>query len=189
MRIVRSLILPLFACTALVAVDMGKPTTLPATVYADGAKGLWIPSGYMGEAASITMKADSTDKPHSGATALQVIFAKGDGWGGVVWQSPANDWGALPGGFDLTGAKVLKFWARGATGGEKVKFGFGVIGADQAYPDTGKKELEVTLGTEWMEYTIDVAGLDLKRVKTGFMWVIGGQGAPVVFHLDDIRWE
>lgn len=190
MPTVRPILLSLVAFgTFLAAAEPGKTTGLPATVYADGAKALWIPSGYMGETGAITMVADSTDKPHSGATALKVIYNKGDGWGGVVWQSPANDWGAKPGGFNLTGVTALKFWARGEVGGEKVKFGFGVIGADQPFPDSGKKELAVDLTNEWKEYTIDVAGIDLTRVKTGFMWVVGGQGNGVTFHLDDVRWE
>ncbi len=186
---VRPLFLALSALAALAAADPGKPATLPVNVHSDGAKPAWIPSGYMGETGAIAMDDKSTDKPHSGATSLKVTYSKGDGWGGVVWQDPVNDWGAAAGGWNLTGAKALKFWARGAVGGEKVKFGFGVIGADQPFPDSGKKELAVTLGKEWTEYSIDVAGLDLTRIKTGFMWVVGGQGAVVCFHLDDVRWE
>jgi hypothetical protein len=52
-----------------------------------------------------------------------------DQWGGVVWQHPANDWGDANGGFNLTGAKKLTFWARGEKGGEKVSFEFGLLGA------------------------------------------------------------
>ena len=65
---------------------------------------------------------DCPDAPHSGKTCIRVDYQAGDGWGGVVWQSPANDWGDAPGGFDLTGAKALTFWARGAKGGEAVDF-------------------------------------------------------------------
>jgi hypothetical protein len=188
----RHLILPVLLALAasLCAAEPGAKTSLPVTVYGDGAKGPWIPSGYMGDTGAIHMIAESTDNPHSGATALQVSFAKADGWGGVVWQHPHNDWGAQPGGFDLTGAKRLAFWARGVMGGEKVKCGFGVIGANQPYPDTAKGEIELTLTKEWTEYAVDVpAGADLTRIKTGFMWVVGGQGAPLAFFLDDIRWE
>ena len=75
--------------------------------------------------------------PHSGKTCLKVGYTAADNWGGVVWQSPANDWGDQPGGLDLTGAKTLTFWARGAQGGEVVTFLFGLIGKDKTYPDTG----------------------------------------------------
>jgi hypothetical protein len=36
---------------------------------------------------------------------------------------------------------------------------------------------------------IDLEGKDLTRIKTGFVWTLAGQGAPVVFYLDDIRFE
>lgn len=190
MTALRPIILALvFLAASMAAAEPGKPATLPAHIVGDGEKSLWIPSGYMGETAAISMDGKSTDKPHSGSTSLKVTYSKSDGWAGVVWQDPVNDWGAKAGGWNLTGAKALKFWARGAIGNEKVKFGFGLIGADQPYPDTGKKETEVVLTPEWKEYSIDVTGLDLTRIKTGFSWVVGGQGAVVCFHLDDVRWE
>ncbi len=171
------------------AVEPAAKATLPATIFADGAEALWVPSGYMGETSAIEMDAESKDSPHSGATCLKVAYTKSEGWGGVVWQHPANDWGSEPGGFDVSGASKLTFWARGADGGEIIKFGFGVIGADKPYADTAKKELKVTLTKAWTEYTIDVSGLNLSRVKTGFMWVIGGAGKPVNFFIDDASWH
>lgn len=181
----RTAALTILSLAALAAADAPK-AALPCAVYADGSAPVWIPSGYMGDTGAIAMDDKSSDKPHSGATCLKVSFNKGDGWGGVVWQDPANDWGDAPGGKNLTGATKLSFWARGAAGGEKVKFGFGLIGADKAHHDTGKKETEVVLTADWKEYTIDLAGVDLSRIKTGFMWVLGGQGAAVNFFLDDV---
>ena len=49
---------------------------------------------------------------------MRVEFQGSQGWGGVVWQSPAGDWGDRPGGYDLTGAKRISFWARGDEGDE-----------------------------------------------------------------------
>ena len=34
-----------------------------------------------------------------------------------------------------------------------------------------------------------MGGKDLKQIKTGFCWVVAGQGAPVTFYLDDIQYE
>jgi hypothetical protein len=34
-----------------------------------------------------------------------------------------------------------------------------------------------------------LSGLDLSRIITGFAWVVAGQGAPVTFYLDDVRYE
>ena len=172
----------------LAAADATRPP-LPYPVYADGATALWVASGWIGETGAITMDGACTLMPHSGATCLRVAYAKPDGWGGVVWQDPVNDWGDAAGGKDLSGATRLSFWARGAAGGEKVKFGFGVIGADKPFHDSAKRDLEVTLTAEWREYDIDVAGADLTRVKTGFMWVVAGQGQPLTFFLDDIGWQ
>ena len=39
--------------------------------------------------------------PHSGKTCMQWQYTAKDNWAGVVWQSPANDWGDQAGGKDL----------------------------------------------------------------------------------------
>ena len=166
-----------------------RQAKLPAAIAGGEAEPMWSASGYMGDTGSIQMEAASTDQPKVGKTCLKVSFTKDKGWGGVVWQSPANDWGEKPGGFNLVGAKALKFWARGAKGGEKIKFGFGIIGNDKPFGDTAKIEREVALTTEWQEVSIDVTGRDLARIKTGFMWVAGAQGQPFAFYVDDARWE
>ena len=163
---------------------------LPLVVYADkGQNSPFVASGYMGDNGSIKMNADSTDDPHSGKTALRAEFDKKDGWGGVVWQSPANDWGEKRGGVDLSEAKKLTFWVRGDKGGEKVTFGIGGIGKDQPYYDTAEKGMDVTLTKEWKQYEFDLSDADLSRVKSGFKWVVAGQGEPLVFFLDDIQYE
>jgi hypothetical protein len=160
---------------------------LPVKVLADGLTDLpWVPSGYMGESGSITMDETWADHPHTGPTCTKVQYNHGGGWGGVVWQHPANDWGDQPGGHNVSGADQLSFWARGAEGGEKVKFGFGLLGCDAVYPDTGKGEIEVTLTDQWKQYRVSTRGQDLSRIKTGFYWVVAGQGQPLTFYLDDI---
>jgi hypothetical protein len=162
---------------------------LPAIIAGGEGEPLWSASGFMGDAGAIQMEAASTDQPKVGKDCLKVTFAKDKGWGGVVWQSPANDWGEKPGGWDLGPATALKFWVRGATGGEKIKFGFGVIGNDKKFGDSAKIEREVTMTTEWQEVVLDVSGRDLSRIKTGFMWVAGAQGKPFTFYVDHARWE
>ncbi len=178
------------AVVALLSAFAVSAGELPVKVYSeDGEQTPWAASGYMGDTGNISMDAACTDNPHSGKTCLKVVFNKADGWGGVFWQDPANDWGDQPGGKDLTGAKKLTFWVRGKNGGEKVKFGFGGIDNKKPHFDTAKGEQEVTLTKDWQQVTIDLAGKDLSRIKSGFMWVLGGQGAPVEFYLDDIVYE
>ncbi len=170
--------------------DDAPKATLPLSVYAEaGDKSPYIAAGYMGDTGNIKMTDDDTTNPHSGKTDLKVQYTSGNGWGGVVWQSPANDWGDKPGGYDLTGAKKLSFWAKGAEGGEKVSFSFGIL--DKAkYADSAKGELkDQELTKDWKQYSIDLAGKDLKQIKTGFVWIVGAKGDPITFYLDDIKFE
>ncbi|MCA8987574.1 MAG: hypothetical protein KDA78_08035 [Planctomycetaceae bacterium] len=164
---------------------------LPFDVYSDEIKSTpYAPSGYMGNTQAIVQDLKCREQPHSGETCLQVDYKTADNWGGVLWQSPPNDWeGKFPGGFDLTGATRLEFWARGDQGGEVVSFVLGVIEGNSLYRDSSKSELsQVPLKTEWQRYEISLTGKDLQRIKTGFGWSIAGQGKPVRFYLDDIRY-
>ena len=183
------------AATANVPIKVDGPAAparikLPLAVYADGHEQPWVPSGWMGGRSALTMDLESTESPHSGATCIEFTYSDPGHWVGVVWQHPANDWGDQPGGFDLTGAEKLTFWARGKEGGEKIDFGVGILGNDKPYPDTVKAKLEgVKLKKDWKRYSIKLEGKDLTRVKSGFFWTLAGRGRPVTFYLDDIRFE
>ncbi len=169
--------------------DVAK-AKLPVVVYGKGATALpYIASGYMGNTEAIKIDFNCKDQPHEGAACMEVDYTASDNWGGVVWQSPANDWGDKPGGLDLTGAKKLSFWARGSTGGEKVNFSFGLLGKSKKYPDSAKGNTSVTLTTDWKQYSIDLAGDDLSCIKTGFCWIVNGAGHPTKFYLDDIEYD
>ncbi len=72
---------------------------------------------------------------------------------------------------------------------KKTAFLMGLIGPDKPFPDSAKTELAVTLGFRWQRYFIDLRGLDLSRIKTGFGWIVAGQAEPVTFYLDDIGYE
>ena len=84
-----------------------------------------------------------------------------------VWQNPANNWGAKPGGWNLTGAKTLSFWARGAKGNEVVTFLYGLVGKDKPNGDTSTGKTEVHLTKAWKKYTIPLAGKNLSHIITG----------------------
>ena len=171
-------------------VERPKAAALPFVVYGDGMKPVFIPSGWMGNTGAITVDEKSAVRPHAGPTCMKLTFAAPDGFGGVAWQSPANDWGDLPGGRDLSGAKKLTFWARGGAGGEVVEFKMGLLGPEKKFPDSAAAGLPpVALTKEWKQYSIDLKAKDLSRIKTAFAWVLGGQGKPVTFYLDDVRYE
>ena len=176
---------------APMTIAAGLKTTLPLTVYAeDGEAPSFIPAGWMGDAKSIKLDPASTEQPHGGKTCLKCEFQANQGWGGVVWQNPAGDWGDRGGGFDLSGAKKITFWARGEAGGEVVNFEFGVLAKEKKFHDTAKGALpKVTLSKEWQRFEIPISAPDLTRIKTGFVWTLASPGHPVVFYLDDIRWE
>jgi hypothetical protein len=171
----------------------GKPAALPFTVYADAAPPgtqVFIPSGYMGNTGAIKANESYTVNPHSGKTCMQWRYTAKNNWGGVVWQSPANDWGDQVGGKNLTGATKLTFWARGEKGGEVVTFLCGIINRDKPFYDTVQTKLDrVALTTDWKQYTIDLKGKDLSRIKTGFGWTLAADGQPITFYLDDIKYE
>lgn len=173
----------------------GRPAGLPLIVYDEATGGpTYFPSGFMGDVKSIKLDLAHPDNPQSGKTNLRCEFSAGSGWGGVAWHHPAQDWGNQRGGFDLTGAKRLVFYARGETGGEEVSFGFGGIGTDKKYFDTARRSLDnVKLTREWRRFEIPLTDLkspeNLTRIKTGFVWTVAGAGRPVVFFLDHIHWE
>ncbi len=163
---------------------------LPLAVYEDGRPSPWTPSGWMGTRDALTMDLECTESPHGGGTCLEFTYDEPGMWVGVAWQHPANDWGDQPGGFDLTGAKKLTFWARGKEGGEKIDFGVGILGSDKEYHDTAKAERKgVKLKREWKRYSIDLDDKDLSRIKTPFVWFLSGRGRSVTFYLDYIRFE
>ncbi len=172
-------------------VAKGQHTALPLTVYAEkNDPSTFTPSGFMGDTKAIKVNPAWPRQPHAGSSCLRCDFEASKGWGGVIWQHPAGDWGDRGGGYDLTDAKKLTFWARGEKGGETVSFEFGMLARPKKYFDTGKGQLEkVVLTREWRRYEIAAGAQDLTRIKTGFGWSLASPGQPVTFYLDDIRWE
>jgi hypothetical protein len=169
-----------------------KDVILPFYVFTEHASpsNHYCPSGWMGNTKVIRIDENCHFNPRSGDTCICVEYRADTDWGGVVWQDPPRDWGNAAGGWNLSGAKRLVFWARGDKGGETVGFRFGVIGADKKYYDTATGNLEeVELSTTWKEYSIDLSGKNLSNVKTGFVWIVVGQRKPVLFYLDEIRFE
>ncbi|MCX5714588.1 MAG: hypothetical protein NT033_07280, partial [Candidatus Omnitrophica bacterium] len=155
----------------------------------------FIPSGWMGDYGDIKLNDQAMDNPHSGTTCMQFVYSakksQGQGWAGVYWQNPANNWGSKKGGFDLTGMTKLTFWARGARGGEAIQK-FVVGGIKGVYADTANIETgSIELTDSWKQYTINLAGKDLAYISGGFGWVTTSDLNPdgSTFYLDDISFE
>jgi hypothetical protein len=155
----------------------------------------FIPSGWMGDYGDIKMNDQSADSPHSGTTSIQFSYSakksQNQGWAGVYWQNPANNWGNKKGGFDLTGMTKLTFWARGAKGGEIIQKVI-VGGIKGTYPDTVSVEMgPIELTDNWKQYTVNLVGKDLSYVNGGFGWTTTADLNPdgAVFYIDDIKYE
>ena len=155
----------------------------------------YIPSGWMGDWGDIKLDTGWKDNPHSGVNCIKITYTadqkQGAGWAGMYWQNPPNNWGAEPGGFDLTGATRLVLWARGAKGGEKItEFKVGGITGD--FADSGSASIgSVILPPEWNQYSIDLGKMNLSHISGGFCWAASAQDNPDGFtiYLDYIYYE
>ena len=155
----------------------------------------YVAAGWMGDYNAIKMDDNSKDNPYSGTTCIKFTYSgkyrQGAGWAGVYWQNPANNWGYTKGGFDLTGATKLTFWARGKEGGEVIDT-FKMGGISGEYPDSGSVDIgPITLTKEWKQYTMDLEGLDLSYISGGFCWTTSmlSNSENITFYLDDIKYE
>jgi len=155
----------------------------------------YVPSGWMGDYGDIKLNEKYLTSPHGGSTSIQVIYSpkatQGARWAGIYWQNPPNNWGTRPGGYDLTGATKLTFWARGDKGGERIEE-FKIGGITGEYADSDVAGIgPVVLTSEWQQFTIDLEGKDLSSVSGGFCWATNLDANPegATFYLDDIKYE
>lgn len=129
----------------------------------------YIPSGWMGDM-DIDFNGNHTADVYSDVSSIEIDYRAVEGgengWAGIYWQYPENNWGDRGAGYDLTGATTLRFAARGKLGGEKVEFKMGGINRNPfhnpSFPHQDSCDLLstglVTLTDTWREYTIDLAG-------------------------------
>lgn len=152
----------------------------------------FIPSGWMGDYGDMDFKTH-TNNCHSDPTCIKITYSakgsQGEGWAGIYWQYPENNWGNINNSYDLTGATRLTFWARGEKGNEVIEFKVGGIAGN--YPDSIQPPVstgDVKLKKTWIQYTIDLSGKELSHVIGGFCWVSNKDKCPegCIFYLDDI---
>jgi hypothetical protein len=178
--------------------DQPKPFK-PFFVYQDkGSFNRFVPSGYMPTGECIKMNDAWRDNCNEGKSCIKVQYdvacsLKSRHWAGVYWLNPADNWGDRKGGYNLTGAKKLIFWARGENGGEKIaEFRIGGVGMGRDYPDSDTASIgPVILNKQWKEYEIDLRGKDLTYISGGFAWIANVDDNPssCTFYLDNIRYE
>ncbi len=178
-----------------------RKTRIPLVVYGDLASKQppFIPSGYMGDARALSMSSVYESAPlpagKQGQNSLKISYkiVGSEGWAGIYWLAPANNWGRVKGGgLDLTKAHRLTFWVRGEKGGEVIdKFSVGGVTAGP-YPDSDEASIgPLRLSQDWEQYSIDLTGKDLRHIIGGFSFVIrridNKHGAT--FFVDEIIFE
>ena len=149
-------------------------------------------SGFMGDSADLKVSGSYTNSLTDGYASMKVQYAAEGktGWAGAVWQNPANNWGTFDGGYNLSKARMLKFWARGAKGGEIVEFTAG--GAAANYPDSDSFTTgPIKLYEEWTEYTVHLDKYQMFYIGTGFGFTVKKDKNPYgcAFYMDNIRYE
>ncbi|HVO33388.1 MAG TPA: hypothetical protein VMU17_05680 [Elusimicrobiota bacterium] len=154
----------------------------------------FIPSGWMGDYRDLRFDDHYMD-PQVHRPVIRVSYAamaaQQNGWAGIYWQHPANNWGGKPGGFNLNGAKRVIFMARGDKGDEVIdQFKIGGIAGD--FADSGSAAIgPITLTKDWKQYEISLDGQELSSISGGFCWTVTRDANPggASFELDDIRFE
>jgi hypothetical protein len=191
-------------------------TTAPSSLYADDAHAATItgiplpfyvfhsyksplnryaPSGWMGDHGDISLNPAWKPANGKGRTGMRIAYSgqgrQGNGWAGIYWQNPPNNWGTKPGGYNLNGARKVTFWARGEKGGETIDQ-FKIGGIQGHYADSGSAGMgPVQLTQDWKQYEINLEGQELSHIAGGFCWTMTRDANPegAIFYLDQIRYE
>jgi hypothetical protein len=166
----------------------GEPSsevTLPARVDAH-----FVPSGWMADAAEGGLTRTGCDRPADYCLEPCHTFTlerRTQGWAGVVWHHPVNNWdGSEPGVVFATQPVAVELTAWGAEGGETL---FLYAGNEAAGEPHGALP-HVVLGTEPAPYRIPLAAGTSEDVTAGVQWNAASPaaGATMTFHLRGIRW-
>ena len=156
----------------------------------------YVPSGFMPNGKCLKFQGSWRENCFSGSTCLKIDFdvecsREDQRWGGIYWLNPPNNWGSRKGGYNLTGAEQLTFWAKGSRGGEQIEE-FKVGGIEGNYPDSDVAVIgPVILSSEWKKYAIDLRGKDLSYISGGFAWSANEEmnSGSCSFFIDEIRFE
>ena len=114
-----------------------------------------------------------------------------EGYAGVYYQYPPNNWGDQP-GKNLSGYNKVKFLVCSPDGAAINFIVGGVADNTKEHKDSFKGVTGFKiLTTEWEEMEIDLRNRDLSSVIGGFAWVANREynSSPVSFYIADIRYE
>ncbi|WP_282043226.1 glycoside hydrolase family 2 TIM barrel-domain containing protein [Winogradskyella flava] len=162
---------------------------LPFYVYKESEDLSYFPSGYMGNYKALNVDLNHTNDVYSGETSIRITYKERSGWYGIAFVDPANDWGDILGGYDISEAKTFSFWAKSKFDGVVAKLGFGLIDKDKPFPDTAIKSVEIKLTSEWKKYTIKTKRLDLSCIRSGLVLFASSYGHPQTIYIDNVVFE
>lgn len=168
----------------------GARTKLPFYVFYDNEKAPYVATAYMGDMASMKVDTKNHEFVNEGFDAIKIAYNKTDGWWGLGFVDPADDWGKRPGGFSVVGATKYTFWAKANVDKVEVTVGFGLIGNDQPYYDSAKESIKVEISKKWKKYEIPLTDkMDLRCIRSGLVLYGGGIGQNYAIWLDDVQFE
>jgi exo-beta-1,3-glucanase (GH17 family) len=163
----------------------------------------FAPSGWMGDIDTIHFDDCAQLSEAWEDRAIEIGYtpaaADPEGWAGIYWLEPEDNWGTRPGGYDLEGFAQLRFRARSAVDGVQAKFLVGGVDTgdypssipEPIYAQEADGQGFVTLTSEWQEFHVDLRGADLGHVIDGFGWVAERARTPggATVYLDDIVFD
>jgi hypothetical protein len=162
---------------------------LPFYVYKDGIENPYSPSAHMGNYKVMTVDIHNQEDVQSGTSAIKISYNQEYDWYGVGFVDPANDWGDILGGYDISGAKKFSFWAKASKEKVVATIGFGLIDKNKAFPDTAKKSIEIMLTTRWKKYSLKTKNLDLSCIRSGLTLFSSANNFPQDIYIDNIVFE
>lgn len=163
--------------------------SLPFYVYQDGKNNPYAATAFMGNHKAISVDIVNDEHSYSGNAALKISYSADFDWYGLGLVDPANDWGEILGGYDVSGAKKFSFWAKASKKSVTATIGFGLIGRDKPFPDTAKKSIEVKLTTKWKKHSISTKKLDLSCIRSGLTIFSSSFGSGQDLFIDDVVFE
>jgi hypothetical protein len=192
MRLSKKLIGALLVAVTVPA-QVGRTLKAPVDISEE-----FVAGGFMGDGEAgtrfVQMRAVTGEAARPGrasGVSTKVTYHPGpQGWAGVYWQCPPDNWGDKP-GIRIEGATKITFWAAGLKGGEIIEFKAGGI-AGRRYQDSFEMSMgKVALTNRWREYSIPLARQNLASVLGAFAWIASSADNPdgVSFYLDDIRYR
>ena len=186
-----------------VANDNGSFVARPETAVASG----WMPGEVMSILDEEQTSIKCTEQPHAGNVCWRVVVKNwvDPYWCGIAWFTkdgakdkkfePDEAWPS----YDLSRAKKLVFWAKGAEGDEVFQVKIGILYDKGPYGDQSRfpiasKWLKAT--AEWKRYEVPLTDYSsrLKRIVNPFCLILsrdtqGDNRNGMTLFLDDIYYE